>query len=107
MCLVWVLTSKTDKMLTEEGSEGSTNGDSETAPLLAVSRVPCLEKNGSKNGRQLWEILKARERRARKCVQGHKNVGTERCHSWLGCCNCTWVPKPLARFMEKKFAQGY
>lgn len=50
-CLVWVLTTRTDKTLTEEGSERSTKGDSETAPLLVMSRIPCPKKNGRKK----WE----------------------------------------------------
>lgn len=70
MCLVQVLTTRRDKTLIEEGSERSTKGDSEIAPLLAMSRMSCPKKNGRKNGRHLWEILKAM-----KGVQGHSKWG--------------------------------
>lgn len=107
MCLVWVLTTRTDQTLPEEGSERSTKGDSETAPFVAMSRIPCPKKNGRKNGRHLWEVLKACERWGRKGIEGHRNVGTEHWHGWLGCCNCTWGSKSTGKVYGRKVAQGY
>lgn len=64
MCLVQVLTIRIDKMLTEEGSERSTKGDSETAPLLAMSRIPCRDRKGERMGDSSGK--------SQRCVKGEQ-----------------------------------